>query len=564
MTSSYSFRPKRRYGCLTNSHMIAKTRLGTPFALRSVLILVFGIASILHLWVLLSLVYCCSFSVRYNHYLWTLVIASPVNLHVWDCDNWNLVATVNQPITPVTCIYDTHHTLVSTPSFLWVFLTSTMPLLPIRCALCVDHRSPNILCGFQGVCQSAAYWYHWNSHVSELWIRFDDQYVDLCLLVRTPISVSSPSVPLFPREWTWILPRVPSLVRLEILRAIRCTRWREETRWERRRRRSSSLWERTRRWRLPDSSDATGLEPRSAEPLPSITTTKTRLNSARKRWSSPSRIPTERELETRGLVWTSVSVITTLPTCTEPFRRLWRLITSSRWLRMMPRSFPLIHWRLPWSTVMVVVDLRRIRRLSPWSSSVRGEVPGSQWSCYAVSAVRFSGGWCGSAGSGQHEHEGGRTWTHVHHVSSDHWLRERRAEGVHSWERSGRCILLFPLVWRWISTVERSVESIWTTTLSLPLRHGSVRIRNGLLCYYLLPLSRKWRNEARNGAVIIVCGWHFHDDVSDNNESGSLIAIITQITDEKWLLWIWCYVTTTWIRNKGKGMWTRHMKSLKT
>ena len=131
---------------------------------------------------------------------YALVIAAPVNLHDWDCDNWNLVSTVNQPITPVTCIYDTHHTLVSTTSFLWVFLTSTMPLLPIRCALCVHHRSPNILCGFQGVRQSAAYWYHWNSHVSELWIRFDDQYVDLCLLVRTAISVSSPSVPLFLRE----------------------------------------------------------------------------------------------------------------------------------------------------------------------------------------------------------------------------------------------------------------------------------------------------------------------------------------------------------------------------
>ena len=48
MTTSYSFRPKRRYGCLTNNHMIAKTGLGTLIALRSVLILVFGVVSILH------------------------------------------------------------------------------------------------------------------------------------------------------------------------------------------------------------------------------------------------------------------------------------------------------------------------------------------------------------------------------------------------------------------------------------------------------------------------------------------------------------------------------------
>ena len=53
---------------------------------------------------------------------YALVIAAPANLHDWDCDNWNLVATVNQPITPVTCIYDTHHTLVSTPASCGSFL----------------------------------------------------------------------------------------------------------------------------------------------------------------------------------------------------------------------------------------------------------------------------------------------------------------------------------------------------------------------------------------------------------------------------------------------------------
>ena len=41
---------------------------------------------------------------------YALVIAAPVNLHVWDCDNWNLVATVNQPITPVTCTCTTYRT----------------------------------------------------------------------------------------------------------------------------------------------------------------------------------------------------------------------------------------------------------------------------------------------------------------------------------------------------------------------------------------------------------------------------------------------------------------------
>ena len=57
------------------------------------------------------------------------MIADPVNLHDWDCDNWNLVATVNQPITPVTCIYDTHHTLVSTPA-------SCGSLLRVQCHYC--------------------------------------------------------------------------------------------------------------------------------------------------------------------------------------------------------------------------------------------------------------------------------------------------------------------------------------------------------------------------------------------------------------------------------------------
>lgn len=38
------------------------------------------------------------------------MIAAPVNLHDWDCDNWNLVATVNQPITPVTCTCTTYRT----------------------------------------------------------------------------------------------------------------------------------------------------------------------------------------------------------------------------------------------------------------------------------------------------------------------------------------------------------------------------------------------------------------------------------------------------------------------
>ena len=38
------------------------------------------------------------------------MIAAPYNLHDWDCDNWNLVATVNQPITPVTCTCTTYRT----------------------------------------------------------------------------------------------------------------------------------------------------------------------------------------------------------------------------------------------------------------------------------------------------------------------------------------------------------------------------------------------------------------------------------------------------------------------
>ena len=38
------------------------------------------------------------------------MFADPVNLHDWDCDNWNLVATVNQPITPVTCTCTTTRT----------------------------------------------------------------------------------------------------------------------------------------------------------------------------------------------------------------------------------------------------------------------------------------------------------------------------------------------------------------------------------------------------------------------------------------------------------------------
>ena len=36
------------------------------------------------------------------------MIADPVNLYDWDCDNWNLVATVNQPITPITCTCNTY------------------------------------------------------------------------------------------------------------------------------------------------------------------------------------------------------------------------------------------------------------------------------------------------------------------------------------------------------------------------------------------------------------------------------------------------------------------------
>ena len=136
---------------------------------------------------------------------YALVIAAPVNLHDWDCDNWNLVATVNQPITPVTCTCDTYRT----PRF--------NPQLPVGLSYeytANDSFKTVRIVGTPSVPQQTkTYSVGFKEFVSQLRIGiigtptylsygFDSmtQYVDLCLLVRTPISVSSPSVPLFPRE----------------------------------------------------------------------------------------------------------------------------------------------------------------------------------------------------------------------------------------------------------------------------------------------------------------------------------------------------------------------------